>query len=208
MELRVRELLFALGTTVLMAACGQGSADKKTVSADDSATTERPAPMAAAAGIRLPDSPQHLVLIRPSKQAPGILDSAALDALDEPLRAMAAFYAATGGTDCDGAHCALTTALMLGKQGSEAHKSLIARYFPTDSLAQQVLAQDCYLRPSGASSFSEYASLSFSTQQDTVTVNYRLLLYHRGKADWKNGSDKYIFKAGTFSNINREILNN
>lgn len=203
MEIRVIGLLVALGATLLTAACGNSGTEKRPVSAEKINIADSAAPMILSPDTVLAAGRQTLELIRPSDQIPGIIDSTALDSLSEPLRAMAARYAAMGGTDCDGEYCALTSALKLGKQGSEAHKSLIAKYFPNDSIARQVLAQDCYLRPSGASSFSEYASLSLSLHQDTVTVDYRLLLYNRGKTTWKNGADRYVFKDGTFSSSSR-----
>ena len=86
-------------------------------------------------------------------QIPGKIDTATIKKLEEPLIALTAFYSAMGGTMCDGEHCKLTTALGLGKQGSDKHKNIIKKYFPEDKVAETLLKQDCYLRPSGASTF-------------------------------------------------------
>ncbi|MFM2290902.1 MAG: hypothetical protein RIS29_715, partial [Bacteroidota bacterium] len=63
---------------------------------------------------------------------------------------------------------------------SDAHKNLIKKYFPDDKVAQAVLAQNCFLRPSGASSFSDFEYLTISQKGDTVEVNYKLMDYNRG----------------------------
>lgn len=203
MEIRPKSLRIAISAALFATACGHGSPAKRTASTATALPSESPAPEPDSSRNKLSSSNQTIVLIQASQEIPGIIKSAALDSLEEPLRALAALYAATGGSDCDGENCALTTALKLGKQGSAAHKALIQNYFPTDTVAKLALAQDCYLRPSGASSFTDYAALSFGIQQDTVTVDYKLLHFNQGKTSWKQGPDKYIFHAGTFSRLNR-----
>src|ERR1700681_1047663 len=89
------------------------------------------------------------------------LNNPVIASLPPNLKAMAAFYSAMGGTNCMDQECALTTALGLGKQGSDAQKALIEKYFPDDKAAKLVLGQDCYLPPGSASTFSNFASLSF-----------------------------------------------
>src|SRR5690606_2892123 len=85
-------------------------------------------------------------------EIPGEIDRATIEKLNEPLKALTAFYSAMGGTMCSGDFCELTTALGLGKQGSDKHKNIIMKYFPNDKVAETVIKQNCYLRPSGASS--------------------------------------------------------
>src|SRR5450631_2086051 len=81
------------------------------------------------------------------------LNKPVIASLPSNLKAMAAFYSAMGGTNCLDQECALTTALGLGKQGSDLQKSLIVKYFPDDKAAKLVVAQDCYLAPASASAF-------------------------------------------------------
>lgn len=145
----------------------------------------------------------ELIAFRDSVASPP--DSAVIAQLDEPLKALAAFYAAMGGTDCNGENCGLTTALGLGKQGSPAHQNLIKKYFPEDKVAQTVLAQDCYLRPSGASTFSDFQSLKFTRSQDSVQVDYRLMTYNRGEITYTDGPDRYVFENGVFSKVSRNL---
>ncbi|MFD1768307.1 hypothetical protein [Sphingobacterium suaedae] len=153
-----------------------------------------------------PASQQRMYdIITATHETPGAVQDSIIRQLPPHLRALAAFYAAMGGTSCDGEHCLLTTALGLGKQGSSAHKELIQQFFPTDSVAKTVIGQDCYLRPSGASSFSDYVYLSIVDLGDTVKVDYKLLQYQQGKKNWTEGPDKYIFVQGKFTKIQRNL---
>src|ERR1017187_4185978 len=64
------------------------------------------------------------------------LNKPIIASLPPNLKALAAFYSAMGGTNCMDQECALTTALGLGKQGSDAQKVLIQKYFPDDKVAK------------------------------------------------------------------------
>jgi hypothetical protein len=119
------------------------------------------------------------------------------------LKAMAAFYSAMGGTDCLELECALTTALGLGKQGSDAHKALIKKYFPNDNAAKLVIGQDCYQPPSSSSAFSNFRSLALYVNLDTVKVNYQLTVFERGSTKIIKGPDIYLFRNNVFINIKR-----
>lgn len=144
-------------------------------------------------------------LIHATDSIPGHIDDGVASQLKEPMKALAAFYAAMGGTGCDGEKCKLTTALGLGRQGSAEHKKLIANYFPNDKVANTVLAQDCYLRPSGASSFSDFANLRFTEYGDTVRVDYKLLQYNQGKETWTEGPDLYTIQDNKFHKVQRNL---
>ena len=135
----------------------------------------------------------------------GDINKAVIKKLNEPLIALAAFYSAMGGSRCDGEYCDLTTALQLGSQGSKIHKDLIKKYFPNDKVAETVLAQDCYLRRSGATSFSDYEFLTLIDKGDTIIVEYNLMSYHRGEHKWTKGPDSYLFKDNKFKKIKRNL---
>ena len=144
-------------------------------------------------------------IILETKSVPGDIDSLAISKLKEPIRALAAFYSAMGGTMCDGEYCQLTTALGLGKQGSDTHKNLIKKYFPDDKVAEAVLKQDCYLRPSGASTFSDFQYLTITDMGDKIKVEYSLMRYDHGKGEWTNGPDLYEFKNNSFRKLKRHL---
>ncbi len=144
-------------------------------------------------------------LVRKTNSLPGDLDIPEIKRLNEPLKALAAFYSAMGGTMCDGDSCELTTAFGLGGQGSEQHQSLIRKYFPNDKVAKAVLAQNCYLRPSGASSFSEYEFLTISFFADTAKVSYNIGYYNRGETSFTKGTDVYLYKDNIFTKIRRKL---
>lgn len=153
-----------------------------------------------------PESRGHVYnLIRKTADLPGIVDTAEIKRLSTPLKALAAFYSAMGGSGCTGETCELTSALGLGKQGSDEHKKLIQEYFPGDRVAETVLAQDCYQRPSGASSFSDFQFLSLFTSGDTVKVQYTLMNYDHGKTTWIKGPDIYLFQQNRFVKIKRNL---
>ncbi len=144
-------------------------------------------------------------LITPATQIPGTIDDSLAVHLPIHIKALAAFYAAQGGTDCDGENCGLTSALELGKQGSQEQQALIRDYFPEDKVAQAVLAQNCYLRPSGASSFTEFAYLTIRDYGDSVSVDYELFEYNRGEGERVKGPDVYTYKNNVFKNQSRKI---
>jgi hypothetical protein len=149
-------------------------------------------------------------LIKATKEIPGDINQLVIDKLDEPLKAIAAYYSALGGSNCTQdtsleETCDLTTALGLGNQGSEKHKALIKKWFPNDKAARQLLAQDCYLRPSGASSFSDYVYLSLIRQGDTIIINYSLMLYRQGKITYLKGPDKVLIKGNQIKVLKRHI---
>lgn len=144
-------------------------------------------------------------LIKQSKQNPGAINKADLEKLSEPLKALAAFYSGLGGTNCDGENCDLTTALGLGKQGSDAHKNIIQRWFPNNKAAEQLISQNFYQPPNSSSNFSDYQFLDFEQQGDTVTVKYNLLVYSHGKSTIMKGPDKYIIEGNSIETLNRNI---
>ncbi|GHE23538.1 hypothetical protein [Sphingobacterium griseoflavum] len=153
---------------------------------------------------KLQDSVRY-ELIHDTDSIPGNIDYAVASQLKEPIQAMAAFYAAMGGSGCDGEKCKLTTALGLGRQGSDAHQTLITKYFPNDKVAQTVVEQDCYLRPSGASNFSDYDYLRITEYGDSVRVDYRLLQYSQGKETWTEGPDLYVLEDEVFHKVKRNL---
>jgi hypothetical protein len=121
------------------------------------------------------------------------------------LKGLAALYSAMGGSDCIELHCELTSALGLGKQGSDAQKNLIKKYFPDDKVAKLLIGQDCYLSPSTSSSFSNFQFLSFTIFKDSIQVNYQLAVLDHGNVKNINGPDIYIFKNQVFINKKRVL---
>ena len=148
---------------------------------------------------------EKYVLIKKSKQIPGDINSSDISKLSEPLLAVAAFYSGLGGTNCTGEECDLTTALGLGKQGSTEHKRIISKWFPRDKAAQQLIAQDCYQRPSGASSFSDYEYLTLEQSGDSIIVKYSLMHWSRGNTEYIKGPDKYLISGNNLTTLKRNI---
>ncbi|HEY2727359.1 MAG TPA: hypothetical protein VGI61_09315 [Parafilimonas sp.] len=146
-----------------------------------------------------------LKIILETSSIPGDINTNIIKKLPEFLKALAALYAAIGGTMCSGNSCELTTALGLGKQGSDAHKALITKYFPNDSLAEIVVKQDCYLAPSGATFFSDFQYLNLINLGDTVKVDFNLMIYAQGKTSWRKGTDIYLFSDNKFTKLKRNI---
>lgn len=203
----MKRLGYFLGMILLAACAGPGQNDKTAGSggaaqsealtgANESIGSETNRPAATNAAYQL---------ILDTDTVPGRLDPEAISGLNEPLRALAAFYAAMGGTNCHGENCELTTALGLGKQGSEPHKALIKNYFPNDPVAATVLKQDCYLRPSGASTFSDFEYLTLTSRGDTIQVDYSLMTYNRGDVKFIKGPDTYLFKDSIYTKLTRNL---
>ncbi|MFP3593797.1 hypothetical protein [Chryseobacterium sp. SIMBA_038] len=80
---------------------------------------------------------ENYILIAESKETPGTINETAIQKLSEPLKAIAALYSGLGGSNCQGENCELTTALGLGKQGSQAQKDLVKKWFGKDKAADQ-----------------------------------------------------------------------
>jgi hypothetical protein len=135
----------------------------------------------------------------------GKLNKTLVVSLPPSLKALAALYSAMGGTNCLDLQCELTSALQLGKQGSDAQKLMIQKYFPDDKAAKLVIGQDCYLPPVGSVSFSNYGALKFTVNGDSVRVDYQLDICDHGKTKTINGPDLYIFKNQVFKNIKRVL---
>jgi hypothetical protein len=133
------------------------------------------------------------------------LNKAVVTSLPQHLKALAAFYSAMGGSNCRDQECALTTALGLGNQGSDAQKSMIQKYFPDDKVARLVIGQDCYLPPNSSTTFSNFASLNFVATGEDIRVNYVLDVFENGNMKVINGPDIYIFKGQTFKNKKRVL---
>jgi len=136
----------------------------------------------------------------------GIIDTTEIKRLDDPLKALTAFYSALAGTNCDTSTCDLTTALGLGTQGSDAHKALIKKYFPNDKLAKEVVAQNCYLRPDGASTFSEYCYLTITTSKGEIKVDFKVYFYDHGNDSYLTRQDTYLFQNHIFKVVKRKII--
>lgn len=193
---RTIQISLLLSLAIGLQACNQPKQTDQQTAKERSDDTTHDAPMQ--------DSVRY-ELIHQADTIPGHINDAVVSQLKEPIKALAAFYAAMGGTDCDGERCKLTTALGLGKQGSEAQQKLIARYFPNDKVAQTVLEQNCYLRPSGASSFSDFAFLRVTEHGDTIRVDYKLMNYNQGKETWISGPDVYLINNNVFQKVKRNL---
>ncbi|WP_294283574.1 hypothetical protein [uncultured Chryseobacterium sp.] len=114
-------------------------------------------------------------LVPGSKEGPGTIDANDIAKLSEPLKAIAALYSGLGGSGCEEGSCGLTTALGLGKQGLQAQKDLVKKWFRKDAAAEQLIEQNFYQAPSSSSNFSDFKYLNFEQKGDTVTVNYNLM---------------------------------
>ena len=125
--------------------------------------------------------------------------------LPASLKALGAFYSAVGGTGCIELECSLTTALGLGKQGSDAQKQLIQKYFPDDQVAKLVVGQDCYLPPSGSSSFSNFQTLAFIVAGYHVRFNYQLAVFDHGNTKIIQGPDIYLYENQVYKNKKRVL---
>lgn len=116
-----------------------------------------------------------------------------IDKLSQPLRALAAYYSALSGSNCDREdNCGLTTALGLGKQNSAEHIGILKKWFPDDIQVKKMINQSCFVGVSGANHFCEFSILNFQNRNDTVIVNYEIQCYDQGRGSVFNGKDKAI----------------
>ena len=137
-------------------------------------------------------------LILKTEQIPGKINQPVVQQLTGPLKAIAAYYSAMAGSNCNGTSCELTTALGLGNQGSEQHKNIIRKWFKQDKTAKQLLKQDCYLPPNTSSSFNDFAYLRIQLNGNNVTVSYQILFYNHGKSTFvTSDTDQLLIKDNT-----------
>ena len=126
------KIFIIIFTTILFVSCGgqtkTRSKDKTPKSLNKSETVISVDTNKTITDIKSESKTVYKIILK-TNSAPGDIDTNVTKNLNEPIRALAAFYAAMGGSMCDGENCELTTALGLGKQGSEIHKNLIKKYF-------------------------------------------------------------------------------
>lgn len=144
-------------------------------------------------------------LITGAKDSHGTINTDDIAKLPEPLKAIAALYSGLGGSGCEERSCGLTTALGLGKQGSQAQKELVKKWFQKEAAANQLIEQDFYQTPNSSSNFSDFQALNFEQKGDTVTVNYSLMTYSHGETGYIKGPDQFIIKGNTIETLHRNI---
>ncbi|GEN76747.1 hypothetical protein CHA01nite_24870 [Chryseobacterium hagamense] len=144
-------------------------------------------------------------LITGSQDTPGKINADDIAKLTEPLKAIAALYSGLGGSGCEEDSCGLTAALGLGKQGSQAQKNLVRKWFRKDAAAEQLIKQDFYQAPNSSSDFSDFRSLAFRQKGDTVTVDYNLMTYSHGETGYIMGPDRFVIKGNTIKTLHRNI---
>jgi hypothetical protein len=161
--------------------------------------------------VKNPDREKLVLIHVVARQIPGFAEKAkvaeinksAIDKLDEPLKALAAYYSALAGSNCNGKYCELTSALGLGDQGSKAHIELIKKWFPNDKVADALVAQSCFQPSSGSSYFTNYNTLIFELEKDTVIIEFSITKYDHGKSSLQNGFNKAIIKSNEIVIIKR-----
>lgn len=141
----------------------------------------------------------------------GIIDSLTIQQLNEPLKALIAFYAAIGyGTN---SNCnQLVTRLGLGKLGSQQQKKIIRKYFPSDSVAEKVIKRNYPSKSTFNDTFSNYTYMTLFVIGDTIKVDYSLFYYQKGLIGSYDGiggnsigKDVYLYKENKYLKLQRNI---
>ncbi len=158
------------------------------------------------------DDSQHYVLVKIAHKQMGhknvkvaVVNIEDVKRLNEPLKALAAFYSCLAGSNCDDGKCELTTALFNSAQGSVSQKNSISKWFSNNVTAKKVLAQNCFVSSSSSSSFADYALLEFLVSADTVKINYAVNEYDHGKSSLNKGQDLAIIKSNQVLMIKQNI---
>lgn len=131
--------------------------------------------------------------------------------LDEPLKALAAYYCGLGGSNCDinANHkevCDLTSALGLENQGSSKHLSLLQKWFHDDSIVTKMISQNCFLSISGSNDFSNYSYLKFKQSNDTIWIKCKLDYYNSGNSRSETFNEMAIIKKNEIKFIKRKLI--
>jgi len=117
-----------------------------------------------------------------------IVNQKDIDRMNAPLKALATYYSGLAASDCvyndstNNVICNLTKALDLGYQGSDKQIAIIAKWFPTDKTAKEIVKTKCWVgNPGSSQAYNDFSYLRFIVVHDTVTVSYRFGLYYHGK---------------------------
>lgn len=193
--------------TLILFSCSKNNNKEETVlkSSDTIVTAPPKKDHTPAEEIKEQPKTETYRLITGSKDSSGSINAVEAAKLPEPLKAIAALYSGLGGSNCDGENCDLTTALGLGKQGSQAQKDLVKKWFRKDAAAEQLIQQDFYQTPNSSSNFSDFRSLTFEQKGDTVTVNYNLMTYSHGETGYIKGPDRFVTRGNTIETLHRNI---
>jgi len=158
---------------------------------------------------------KYLIIKVVKKQIPGFtnkinvaeINKKDVDKLNEPLKAIAAYYSSLAGSNCDGQNCELTSALGLGIQGSDKHLALLKKWFPNNQVAKSLITQDCFQSSNSSSHFTNYNSLIFEVNKDTVLIHFVIMKYDQGKTVLQKGNDKAIIKSNNTIILNSDLFN-
>ncbi len=72
-------------------------------------------------------------------------------------------------------------------------------------MVKQIIAQNCYQPPSGASISSEYAYLRLEKKGKIVLVHYHLIIYSKHKVNHLYAIDQYILKDNSIQYLKRHV---
>ena len=204
--MKIQLLTLGFCTAVLLS-CSKNHKSQETVSQNSDSVTITPQEKdtVPAEEMKAQTKTETYQLITGSKSTPGSINTKDIEKLSEPLQAIAALYSGLGGSNCKGENCGLTTALGLGKQGSQQQKDLVKKWFGKDAAAEQLIAQNFYQGPNSSSNLSDFKYLNFEQKGDTVTVNYSLMTYSHGETTDIKGPDQFLIKEKTIETLHRNI---
>jgi len=128
------------------------------------------------------------------------IDTNTVNALDDKLRSIAAYYSAKFGTGGDLNNDALTIALKLDSQGSAKHKEFVKRYLSFPEI-DTLLNQNFFIPPSAANRTNFITSLRLTSIGDTVKSNYTFdVVDHMETTSFKR-EDIFIFNGEKFKKL-------
>lgn len=129
------------------------------------------------------------------------IDTNLIKDLDEPLRAVAAFYSAKFGTGGDLNNNGLTIALGLDSQGSAKHKELVSKYFKGDKEVDTLLTQDFFVPPGAATRTNYITSLLLTRIGDTIKTDYLFDYIDHMEPTHYTGKDVFVFDGKIFRRV-------
>lgn len=141
-----------------------------------------------------------------------------LDTAEDGIRAIIAYYSSISGTDCwweddeansafTNLNCLLTSALNLGHQCSESHKSFMQKWFSEEKEMLNKI-DECYFVPFTATSQTTYDFLNLEVTGNKVTVRYKIEGANaRTQSSWeREGIDIFRINGNKIKVISRQEL--
>jgi hypothetical protein len=134
-------------------------------------------------------------------------DKAFIATTSEAEKAILAYYSASVNAGCDTeGNCKLTEALGLGKQGSQAHKDLLLKWFKKDKNVEEMTKKNCPITLQGDAKHKFLDNLQLRRNGNEIDVHFLYKFMTSDKEGMQEGEDSFEVDNGVIRPILHKIL--